>query len=73
MENDIKINRCGKLVTAGSESEMPYLHELHEQGLINGVDLKLISREEAVEREPTLRGAGDQVIYSPTTSVMDIH
>lgn len=61
------------MVTAGSEEEMPYLHDLYEQGIANGVDLKMISREEAVEREPTLRGAGDQVIYSPATSVMDIH
>lgn len=52
---------------------MPYLHQLYEQGLKNGVDLELISREEALEREPTIRGAGDQVIYSPSTSVMDIH
>ena len=52
---------------------MGYLEELYKQGLANGVDLKMISREEAEEREPTLRGAGDKVIYSPTTSVMDIH
>ena len=60
-------------MTAGAESEMPYLHSLYQQGLTNGVDLRLISREEALEIEPTLRGFGDQVIFSPTTSVMDIH
>ena len=51
---------------------MPYLLRLYEQGLINGVKLNLIPRSEALKMEPTLAGCGDQVIYSPTTCVMDI-
>ena len=43
-EHGIRINKCGKIVTAREESEMPYLYELYEQGLINGVKLELISR-----------------------------
>lgn len=52
---------------------MPYLHKLYEQGLKNGVELELISRDDAVKMEPTLAGFGDQVIFSPSTCVMDIH
>ena len=31
-EHDIKINRCGKLVTARAADELPYLHDLYKQG-----------------------------------------
>ena len=51
---------------------MPYLYELYKQGLTNGVELEVISRKEALKMEPTLRGFGDEVIYSPSTCVMDI-
>jgi|LakMenE01Jun11ns_1017448.scaffolds.fasta_scaffold8385771_1 L-2-hydroxyglutarate oxidase LhgO len=44
---------------------------LYEQGLKNGVQLELINRSEAIKMEPTLRGFGEQVIYSPTTAVME--
>lgn len=37
----------------------------------NGVKLEMVSRDDALKMEPTLDGYGDQVIYSPTTSVMD--
>lgn len=50
---------------------MPYLYELYEQGLKNGVELELIQRKTALKMEPTLRGYGDEVIHSPHTSVMD--
>ena len=50
---------------------MEYLNKLYEQGLKNGVELHLIDRQEALKMEPTLRGYGDVVIYSPTTAVME--
>ena len=58
-------------MTAKVPEEMDYLNKLYEQGLKNGVELELIDRQIALEMEPSLRGIGDVVIYSPTTAVMD--
>ena len=60
-------------MTARDPTDLQYLHKLYKQGLTNGVDLKIISRQEALEMEPALTGFGDEVIYSPTTAVMDIN
>lgn len=64
------IRKCGKLVVCREEREMPALLKLYEQGLKNGVDLKLIGMEEARKMEPSLVGKGDKAIYSSSTSVM---
>ena len=70
-EHKLPLRECGKIVTAKVPAEMEYLNKLYEQGLKNGVELHLIDRQEALKMEPTLRGHGDVVIYSPTTAVME--
>jgi L-2-hydroxyglutarate oxidase LhgO len=70
-EHKLPLRECGKIVTAKVPEEMDYLNKLYEQGLKNGVELELIDRQIALEMEPSLRGIGDVVIYSPTTAVMD--
>ena len=49
--------------------EYEYLFKLYSQGITNGVPIELISREEALEIEPSAKIYGDKVIWSPTTSV----
>lgn len=71
LEFKLPLRQCGKIVTAKDETELEYMNALYEQGLKNGVQLELISRSEALKMEPTLRGFGEQVIYSPTTAVME--
>jgi L-2-hydroxyglutarate oxidase LhgO len=64
--------RCGKLVVAADESEMPGLRALAAKGAANGVDdLKLISEREAKELEPALACVG--AILSPSTGIFDSH
>lgn len=58
-------------MTAKNELDAAGLENLFKQGQMNGIDLKMISMDEAREMEPTLVGYGKQCIYSPTTSVMD--
>ena len=46
-------NRCGKLVVASTEGQLPALRNLHERAIANGVvDVRLVSPEEAKEMEP---------------------
>lgn len=47
------------------------MKELYQQGLKNGVELHMISMNEAKKIDHMARGYGDEVIWSPTTSVVD--
>lgn len=70
--HDVPVRRCGKVVVATSEAELPALHQLHERGQANGVDVTLITPDELAEIEPMARTVGS-ALWSPTTSVADPH
>lgn len=66
----LRLNPCGKLVVTRSEAELPQLHKLYQQGIANGVDVRLIDEAEVSELEPNARTHG-QALYSPRTSSVD--
>ncbi len=70
IHHGIKINRCGKLVVASSEADLPALTELHRRGIANGVELQLVDEREAKDIEPRAR-TYEWAIYSPHTSAVD--
>jgi L-2-hydroxyglutarate oxidase len=62
--------RCGKVIVATDESEVPRLQALYERGTANGVaGLKLITAEEVREQEPHCRAV--QGLLSPATGIVD--
>jgi L-2-hydroxyglutarate oxidase LhgO len=64
--------RCGKLVVATRESDLPRLAHLAAQGAANGVaDLRLLDRDEALALEPALHCAG--ALLSPSSGIVDSH
>jgi L-2-hydroxyglutarate oxidase LhgO len=65
----LPIRKCGKLVVARSESELPLVDELLARAVTNGVSLEKISVREALEIEPTVRTVGC-ALFSPTTSTV---
>lgn len=67
---DLPINECGKLVVARDESELAGLDELMRRGRENGVELEMLSGEEAREVEPRARTAG-RALWSPATATVD--
>lgn len=69
-EKRIKINRCGKLVVARDENDLPRLDELLRRGRANGVPLEAVSEDEAHAIEPRVKTCG-RAIYSPTTASVD--
>lgn len=72
-EKKIPMNQCGKLVVAKNESELAGLQELLKRGKANGVELHLISRQEAEEIEPRVL-TFEKALFSPTTaSVNPLH
>jgi len=66
-EKGLAINRCGKLVVARNESELPALQVLLERGKNNGVEVYELTEQEAKEIEPRVK-TFQKALHSPTTS-----
>jgi L-2-hydroxyglutarate oxidase len=69
-EKGIPYDRCGKVIVATEESELPRLEELYRRGTANGVQgLEMIGPERLREIEP--HAAGIRALYSPNTGIVD--
>jgi L-2-hydroxyglutarate oxidase LhgO len=68
----VAFDRCGKLLVAACEEEVPVIEALHQRGLANGVEgLEQLSPAQATALEPQLTCAG--AIWSPESGVVDSH
>jgi L-2-hydroxyglutarate oxidase LhgO len=67
---NIPLNRCGKLVVAQNEGELPQLEELLRRGAANGVPLESLTEDEARKIEPRVK-TYQKAIFSPSTSSAD--
>ena len=66
----IPYERCGKLIVATGDRELPALDELERRGAENRVPgLRRLSAEEIPELEPHARGVA--ALHSPATGVVD--
>ena len=63
--------RCGKLLVATSEAQLPQLHHIRSTAQANGVALLLLNRDEASTLEPQLSCVG--ALHSPLTGIFDSH
>ncbi len=69
-ENNIKHEKCGKLVIASAENELPALNELERRGIANGLQgIKRLKKEEIKEYEPHVSGI--EGLYVPETGIAD--
>ena len=66
----IPVNRCGKLVVARDERDLPQLDELLKRGRANGVPLEDITEAQAKAIEPRVKTHG-RALFSPTTASVD--
>ncbi len=69
-ERGLGINRCGKLVLAKNDQELPVLDELLARARHNGVELTEVSEQETREIEPRARFHG-RALFSPATATVD--
>jgi L-2-hydroxyglutarate oxidase LhgO len=70
--NQVAHQRCGKLIVATDESQVPKLQALQQQGMANGVhDLRWIEAAEAKAMEPQLTCVA--ALHSPSTGIIDSH
>ena len=64
--------KCGKLIIAIDESQLPLIAELKERAKTNGVPgLRLLSKKEVQELEPEVKAEG--ALWSPETGIIDSH
>ncbi|MFY9213404.1 MAG: NAD(P)/FAD-dependent oxidoreductase [Tissierellaceae bacterium] len=70
-ELEVPFERVGSLVVAFSEEEMDTIKELYERGLANNVpELKILDRDELLEKEPNLSKEAVGALYAPTAGIM---
>ena len=66
----IKYDRCGKVIVATSDDEIPRLKTLYERGVANGVPgVAMIDAGRVREIEPHVRAVAG--IHSPNTAIVD--
>ena len=69
-ERGIPYDKCGKVIVAVDESELPALEELYRRGTANGVPgLRRIGPDELKHLEPYARGVA--ALHSPETGIID--
>lgn len=69
-QNNLKINRCGKLVIATNEEELKGLEELKRRADKNGVELIWMQEDEITKVDPNAI-TYKKALYSPNTSSVD--
>ena len=68
--NAIPYQRCGKLIVAVRDDELPRLAELEARGCANGVPgLRRVAAGEIADIEPECRGRA--ALHSPATGIVD--
>ena len=71
-ENDVPHRRCGKLLVATHDSQLPKLAAIRDTAARNGVtDLEAIGGNAARDLEPELACVG--ALLSPSTGIIDSH
>ena len=69
-EQNIKHERCGKIVVAVSREEIPSLNELEQRGKANGLEgMRRLTQNEIKEYEPN--ASGIEGLFVPQTGIVD--
>lgn len=69
-QNEIPFERCGKIVVATHQHELPLLKNLYERGAQNGLkDFKMLNSEQLKEYEPHVAGLAG--FFVPQTGIVD--
>lgn len=69
-ERGVPFNRCGKVVPALEEQDVPTVRELHRRGVANGGKVRMLTKQEAAELEP-LMAPCVEALLAEDTAVID--
>ena len=70
-ELDVPFINCGSLTIAIEEEQLETLKMLAERSKTNGVEVKLLNKEETLKMEPNLNPEVKGALYAPTAGVID--
>ena len=69
-QHGIAFERCGKLIMASREEELPRMETLFERGIANGVEeLEMVGPDRIAEIEPHVSAI--KALWSPATAIVD--
>lgn len=68
-ENGIALQKTGKLVVATTDEQLPAMERLLARGQENGIPVRRITAQEALEYEPHVNAAG--ALHVETTGIVD--
>lgn len=68
---DVHFYRIGSLTVATNEEQLKMLQELKERSEENGVETKVISREELLKMEPNVNSNALGALFAPTAGIID--
>ena len=69
LDEGIEHEICGKVIVATNGGEIPILEKIHNRGQLNGVNCKLICRNELRDLEPHVNGV--RAIHVPETGIVN--
>lgn len=69
-QNNIPLNRCGKLVVAKDAGDLSSLDELVKRGTANGIEIQELTEAEAKRIEPRVK-TFHRALFSPRTSTVN--
>ena len=68
---DVPFIPCGSLTIATEDEQLPVLKELAERSKINGVEVKLLNKEEVLKMEPNINPEVKGALFAPTAGIID--
>ena len=70
-ELDVPFIQCGSLTIALEDEQLPVLKELAERSRLNGVEVRLLNKEEVLEMEPNINPEVKGALFAPTAGIID--
>ena len=68
---DVPFEQCGSLTIATEDEQLEVLKELAERSKLNGVNVKLLNKEEVLKIEPNLNPEVKGALFAPTAGIID--
>ena len=70
-ELDVPFFQCGSLTIALEDEQLPILEELKERSKINGVEVRLLNKEEVLKMEPNINLEVKGALFAPRAGIID--
>ncbi|MCC8457938.1 L-2-hydroxyglutarate oxidase [Photorhabdus aegyptia] len=68
-EHGLYYDRCGKVIVATHQKELPLLENIYQRGLQNGIEINRLSRSDLKKREPYVNGL--EAILVPDAGIVN--